>query len=399
MVVCDAAQRAGLGRIYAHRLRHTAATAMLQAGSPLAEVGQVLRHRSALTTAIYAKVDRDALVVLAAATLTKFLPAVVLPAFCPLRDWRLPIAFVVTLVVLYLPYSLIGWQVFGFLPGYSRGRICQRPRHLSAATSWHGHDAACLGIESLYRAGAGSARFAGGTLRLCGRAAGRVRGTRVAAGASGVILGTILLVALSPHYPWYLCGLRRSPVLHRCRVCCGYWPSRRSLRTARSSISRFPPRCSCLPRSSSQSISAACRRHVERSGTHSDRGQRSAPSLRGRADLSDRVYSTAAVLDQPLKPAVRDLPAHLRIAQAASGHELEAVRFDRRSGTGPRARGAARCRRADAGEGVAARIRHLKGRGMCALFNTNAHCCRRRNIGRCSIAGWMNCASCSTWRT
>ena len=50
MVVFDAAQRAGLGRIHAHRLRHTAATAMLRAGSPLAEVGQVLRHRSALTT-------------------------------------------------------------------------------------------------------------------------------------------------------------------------------------------------------------------------------------------------------------------------------------------------------------------------------------------------------------
>lgn len=65
MVVFDAAQRAGLGRIHAHRLRHTAATAMLQAGSPLSEVGQVLRHRSALTTAIYAKVDRDALRVLA----------------------------------------------------------------------------------------------------------------------------------------------------------------------------------------------------------------------------------------------------------------------------------------------------------------------------------------------
>lgn len=65
MVVFDAAQRAGLGRIHAHRLRHTAATAMLRAGSPLAEVGQVLRHRSALTTAIYAKLDRDALAVLA----------------------------------------------------------------------------------------------------------------------------------------------------------------------------------------------------------------------------------------------------------------------------------------------------------------------------------------------
>jgi integrase/recombinase XerD len=65
MVVFDAAQRAGLGKIYAHRLRHTAATAMLRAGSPLAEVGQVLRHRSPLTTAIYAKVDRNALAVLA----------------------------------------------------------------------------------------------------------------------------------------------------------------------------------------------------------------------------------------------------------------------------------------------------------------------------------------------
>ena len=65
MVVFDAAQRAGLGRMHAHRLRHTAATAMLRAGSPLAEVGQVLRHRSPLTTAIYAKVDRDALGVLA----------------------------------------------------------------------------------------------------------------------------------------------------------------------------------------------------------------------------------------------------------------------------------------------------------------------------------------------
>jgi site-specific recombinase XerD len=65
MVVFDAAQRAGLGRMHAHRLRHTAATAMLRAGSPLAEVGQVLRHRSPLSTAIYAKVDRDALAVLA----------------------------------------------------------------------------------------------------------------------------------------------------------------------------------------------------------------------------------------------------------------------------------------------------------------------------------------------
>lgn len=54
MVVFDAGQRAGLGKIHAHRLRHTAATAMLRADTPLAEVGQVLRHRSTHTTALYA---------------------------------------------------------------------------------------------------------------------------------------------------------------------------------------------------------------------------------------------------------------------------------------------------------------------------------------------------------
>lgn len=60
-LVAAAARRAGLGQIGAHRLRHTAATQMLRAGASLPEIGQCLRHRRALTTAIYAKVDREAL--------------------------------------------------------------------------------------------------------------------------------------------------------------------------------------------------------------------------------------------------------------------------------------------------------------------------------------------------
>jgi len=60
-VVVAAARRADLGHIHAHRLRHTAATMMLRAGASLPEIGQLLRHRRALTTAIYAKVDREAL--------------------------------------------------------------------------------------------------------------------------------------------------------------------------------------------------------------------------------------------------------------------------------------------------------------------------------------------------
>jgi integrase/recombinase XerD len=60
-----ASGRAGLPRVGAHRLRHTLATEMLRAGASLPEVGQVLRHRSLLSTSIYAKVDDDALRVLA----------------------------------------------------------------------------------------------------------------------------------------------------------------------------------------------------------------------------------------------------------------------------------------------------------------------------------------------
>lgn len=63
--VVAAASRAGLGRVSAHRLRHTAATQMVRSGVPLPEVGQVLRHRRLLTTAIYAKVDRAGLRLLA----------------------------------------------------------------------------------------------------------------------------------------------------------------------------------------------------------------------------------------------------------------------------------------------------------------------------------------------
>ncbi len=54
-IVAGACGRAGMELVHSHRLRHTAATDMLRAGASLAEVGQVLRHRSALTTAIYAR--------------------------------------------------------------------------------------------------------------------------------------------------------------------------------------------------------------------------------------------------------------------------------------------------------------------------------------------------------
>jgi site-specific recombinase XerD len=64
-VVACAGRRAGLGVVHAHRLRHSAATAMLRGGGSLSEIGQALRHVRPLTTAIYAKVDTEALRALA----------------------------------------------------------------------------------------------------------------------------------------------------------------------------------------------------------------------------------------------------------------------------------------------------------------------------------------------
>lgn len=65
-VVGRCCARAGVPAVGAHRLRHSAATAMLRSGASLEEVGQVLRQRSTQVTALYAKVDFVALSALAA---------------------------------------------------------------------------------------------------------------------------------------------------------------------------------------------------------------------------------------------------------------------------------------------------------------------------------------------
>jgi site-specific recombinase XerD len=49
----------------AHLLRHSLATDMLRKGASLNEIGEVLRHKSPDSTAIYAKVDLKSLRTLA----------------------------------------------------------------------------------------------------------------------------------------------------------------------------------------------------------------------------------------------------------------------------------------------------------------------------------------------
>jgi site-specific recombinase XerD len=59
-----ALHRAGLvptGRGGAHIFRHSLATRMIRHGASLAEISQVLRHRSTNTTRLYAKVEFEGL--------------------------------------------------------------------------------------------------------------------------------------------------------------------------------------------------------------------------------------------------------------------------------------------------------------------------------------------------
>jgi integrase/recombinase XerD len=57
--------RAGIADTGTHRFRHSLATGMLARGARLSEIGEILRHRDLETTALYAKVDRDALATVA----------------------------------------------------------------------------------------------------------------------------------------------------------------------------------------------------------------------------------------------------------------------------------------------------------------------------------------------
>ncbi len=62
-IVKRAIDRSGLRPPHrgAHLLRHSLATGMIRRGATMAEIGQLLRHRSPNTTELYAKVDFEGL--------------------------------------------------------------------------------------------------------------------------------------------------------------------------------------------------------------------------------------------------------------------------------------------------------------------------------------------------
>jgi hypothetical protein len=144
-------------------------------------------------------------IILAAATLTKFLPAVVIPVFWRAHRWRLLIAGLLTVAVFYLPYCTVGRRAFGFLPdyfaeeGFASGHgifALQLLNQIAAPPSWtsSAYIALVLGVLGFF-----GARYAWFTELPA------APGPRVLVQARQVvILGAVLLIAASPHYPWYL---------------------------------------------------------------------------------------------------------------------------------------------------------------------------------------------------
>ncbi len=144
---------------------------------------------------------------LAGGGLTKVLPLAIAPAIWRRPDWRLPLAAAAAIAVAYLPYIGVGWRVLGYLPGYGSeeglesgaGVLWLRllalawklPRWVSAA--WLLLTAAALLSLALW-----VARRA-----LPADAAGRTRAT----GRHALLLAGAAMLAVTPHYAWYLCWI------------------------------------------------------------------------------------------------------------------------------------------------------------------------------------------------
>jgi hypothetical protein len=151
---------------------------------------------------------------LAVAALIKLFPVAVAPAFWRRRDWKMPAAALLTVVLLYAPYLGVGSKVFGFLGAYGdeEGYIEGSGFYLVTLLR-------SLGLPTpsgmIYLAGA---LLVFGALALA--IVLRRRGETVRPG-DPVVLSSAFLILTSPHYAWYfawaipfLCSAVYPPLLY-----------------------------------------------------------------------------------------------------------------------------------------------------------------------------------------
>ena len=144
---------------------------------------------------------------LAVATLCKLLPLAIAPAIWRRWDWRAPLACSAVIAAGYAAYISAGWRVLGFLPGYAQeeglgngsGFFLLRFGELFGNLP-HGTSTAYLAMcLALLFALAATIAFQGWPADAAGR-------VRLITGRA-LLLATVLIAALSPHYPWYIAWL------------------------------------------------------------------------------------------------------------------------------------------------------------------------------------------------
>ena len=141
-------------------------------------------------------------VLLACATCVKLFPVVLFPAFYKRWSWKMPLAFVATIVVTYLPYLSVGPKgALGFLEGYANERgmfsgdqffLLTVVRHLVnanvPASAYLVFTVAVLGGLFLWM--------------MLGKQSDDVSYIR-----NGLIIASIFMLLLAPHFSWYFCWL------------------------------------------------------------------------------------------------------------------------------------------------------------------------------------------------
>jgi len=139
---------------------------------------------------------------LACAACVKLVPAVLFPAVYMRRSWKMPLAFVATILITYLPYLGVGpLGVLGFLPGYARERgmiggeqffLLTVARRLFSAhlpsSAYLIFAVVVLGILSVWL--------------MQDQRSDDLRYLR-----NGLIIASVFMVLLAPHFPWYFSWL------------------------------------------------------------------------------------------------------------------------------------------------------------------------------------------------
>jgi hypothetical protein len=141
-------------------------------------------------------------VLIACATCVKFFPIVLFPALYTRRSWKMPLAFVATLLIAYLPYLGVGpMRVLGSLPAYSSERgLLSGDQYFLLALARCGLNANVPTLAYFIFVAAVL-----GVLALWMMQEKQGKDTRYL--RNGLVIASVFMMFQAPHFSWYFAWL------------------------------------------------------------------------------------------------------------------------------------------------------------------------------------------------